>query len=89
MIAKLLKRSGQKSAEGFKKRGECVMASTRSITLPEELCSAVELKFGRRFGSLDEFVANTLTHLLRDDALAMDAREQQIIEERLKALGYV
>jgi len=49
----------------------------------------VELKFGRRFGSLDEFVANTLTHLLRDDALAMDAREQQIIEERLKALGYV
>ena len=65
------------------------MATTRTITLPEELCSAVERKFGRRFGSLDEFVANALIHLLRDDALAMDAREQQIIEERLKALGYV
>ena len=65
------------------------MATTRTITLPEELCSAAERKFGRRFGSLDEFVANALIHLLRDDALAMDAREQQIIEERLKALGYV
>ena len=65
------------------------MAATRTITLSEELCSAVERKFGRRFGSLDDFVANALTHLLRDDALAMDAREQEIIEERLKALGYV
>ena len=65
------------------------MATTRTVTLPEELCSALERKFGRRFGSLDEFMANALTHLLRDDALAMDAREQQIIEERLKALGYV
>ena len=65
------------------------MATTRTITLSEELCSAVESKFGRRFDSLDEFVASALTHLLRDDALAIDAREQQIIEERLKALGYV
>ena len=71
------------------KRGGCIVATTRNITLPEDLCSAIERKFGRRFGSLDEFVANTLTHLLRDDALAMDAREQEIIEERLKALGYV
>jgi hypothetical protein len=62
---------------------------TRSITLSEDLCTAVERKFGRRFGSLDEFVTTTLTHLLRDDALVMDAREQQIIEERLKGLGYI
>jgi len=27
--------------------------------------------------------------LLRDDALVMDVREQQIIEERLKGLGYI
>jgi hypothetical protein len=65
------------------------MATMRTITLSEELCSAIERKFGRGFGSLDEFVANALAHLLRDDALAMDAREQGIIEERLKALGYV
>jgi hypothetical protein len=65
------------------------MASARTITLPEELCSKVERKFSRRFGSLEEFVVDVLTHLLRDDAMIMDAREQQIIEERLKGLGYI
>jgi len=65
------------------------MATTRNIALPEDLCLAAENKFGRRFGSLDEFLAAVLSHLLRDDALIMDAKEQQIIEERLKGLGYI
>jgi len=53
------------------------------------MCGALEQKFGSRFGSFDEFVASTLGQLLRDDALLMDAREQQIIEDRLKGLGYI
>ncbi len=65
------------------------MATTRTITLPEDMCGALEQKFGSRFGSFDEFVASTLGQLLRDDALLMDAREQQIIEDRLKGLGYI
>jgi len=65
------------------------MATTRTVTLPEDLCGALEQKFGRRFGCLDEFVATALAQLLRDDALVMDAREQQIIEDRLKGLGYI
>jgi len=65
------------------------MAATREIRLSETLCNAVEQKFGPRFGSLEETVSTVLSHLLRDDALIMDAREQQIIEERLKGLGYI
>lgn len=65
------------------------MATTRSVSLPETLCVAAEQRFGSRFGTLDEFLATMLTQLLRDDSLTMDAREQQIIEERLKGLGYV
>jgi hypothetical protein len=65
------------------------MATSRIVTLPEDLCGALEQKFGSRFGSFDEFVATTLGRLLRDDALIMDAREQQIIESRLKGLGYI
>lgn len=65
------------------------MTPTRNIALSEELCSAVEQKFGRRFGSVEEFVSVVLSHLLRNDALTMDAKEQQIIEERLKGLGYI
>ena len=65
------------------------MASARMVSLPEELCSAVEQKFRQRFGSIEEAVSAILTELLRDDALIMDAQEQQIIEERLKGLGYI
>ena len=65
------------------------MNDNRKILLPEELCSAAEQKFSRHFGTLEELLAATLNELLRDDALRMDEQEQQIIEARLKALGYV
>jgi hypothetical protein len=65
------------------------MATNRNISLPEELCGKVEKRFGHRFGTLDEFMATVLGQLLREDALIMDTREQQIIEERLKGLGYI
>ena len=63
--------------------------ATREIHLPAALCTAVERKFGQRFGSLEETVSAILSRLLLDDAMIMDAREQQIIEERLKGLGYI
>ena len=65
------------------------MDSIRTITLPEELCRAAEQKFADRFGTLDELLTAVLNQLLQDDALKMDEREQQIIEERLKGLGYI
>jgi hypothetical protein len=65
------------------------MNEMRNIALPEPLCRAAEERFSHRFGSLEEFLTVALYELLRDDALRMDEREQQIVEERLKALGYV
>lgn len=65
------------------------MTTTREVHIAETLCAAVEQKFANRFGSLDETISAILSQLVRDDALIMDAREQQIIEERLKGLGYI
>jgi hypothetical protein len=65
------------------------MDEMRNVALPEQLCRAAEERFSHRFGSLEEFLTAALNELLRDDALRMDEREQQIVEERLKALGYV
>ena len=61
----------------------------RMIGLPEELCQAAEHKFSHRFGSLSEILTALLTELLREDAFKLDEQEQHVIEERLKALGYV
>lgn len=66
-----------------------IMDEARSITLRKQLCEEAEKKFGARFGSMEGILEAVLAELLRDDALKMDEREQQIITERLKALGYV
>lgn len=61
----------------------------REIRLPAELCHQAELRYGARFGNLEQFLVHVLQQLVRDDAAQMDQAEQQIIEERLRDLGYV
>jgi hypothetical protein len=65
------------------------MTKTRCISLPEELCEKAERAFAHRFANLEEFLTVIMTDLLRDDGLQMDKREQEIVEQRLKSLGYV
>ena len=65
------------------------MGEMRQIVLPEELCRAAEQRFLQRFQGLDEMIAELLKQLLHDDALVMDEKEQKLVEERLKGLGYI
>lgn len=65
------------------------MAVTRDVKLPEDLCQKIEQMYETRFGTLEQFLAMVLQELARDDAAQADQAEQQIIEERLKDLGYV
>jgi hypothetical protein len=64
------------------------MNELRTVVLPAELCRALEEQFVQ-LGSLEEILTAALRELVRDDAVKMDEREQLVIEERLKALGYV
>ncbi len=61
----------------------------RDIALPEELCSAVEQRFGARFGNLPQFLVFVMQELLRDEAGQMDEAERRMVEDRLKDLGYM
>lgn len=65
------------------------MASTRTIVLSAELCQLAEEKFKSRFSSVDELLTEILNQLLVGKALTMDEGEQRLLEERLKALGYI
>ena len=61
----------------------------RTVNLPVDLCVRTEKKFGEKFGSLEKLLEYVLEELLRDDAAQADEREQLIIEQRLKELGYL
>ena len=65
------------------------MNELRSVNLPIALCEQAEKKFGSRFGSIEQLVEYVLRELLRDDAARADEKEQLLIEQRLRDLGYV
>jgi hypothetical protein len=61
----------------------------RQVSLPEDLCSAAEELYGKRFQSLEELIVFVLEEVTRQDAVRLDQEEQRIIEKRLKDLGYI
>jgi hypothetical protein len=65
------------------------MAEFREIRIPEDLCASAERTFAGKFGSLEELVAYLLREVTSDEAVRIDEAEQKMIEERLKALGYI
>ena len=65
------------------------MTQFRDVQLPEELCITVEKKFAGRFSTLEELLIFVLKDLSTDDASQADRAEQQVIEERLRELGYI
>lgn len=65
------------------------MTEMRNIQLPADLCSAAEKKYSGTFASLEELLTFVLRDLTQDAASQLDQTEQRLVEERLKALGYL
>jgi len=65
------------------------MSATRDVKLPEDLCQKIEQLYMHRFATLEEFLTFVLEDLVQDHMSQADQAEQQIIEERLKDLGYI
>jgi len=65
------------------------MTINRQISLPDELCAAAEQRFGSKFASIDILLEFVLKELLRDDAEKLDQKEKEILQQRLRDLGYI
>jgi hypothetical protein len=61
----------------------------REVRLPDDLCAAVEQRFGQQFATIEEFLVFVLMELVRDNAHQLDQSEQRMIEARLRDLGYI
>jgi hypothetical protein len=60
----------------------------RQLELPEDMCRAVEQRFGSNYGGLEEFLIFVLRELTRD-ANQKDKTDRRVIEDRLRDLGYI
>jgi hypothetical protein len=61
----------------------------REVRLPSELCAAAEQMFAARFGNIEELLSFVLRELLQSDVGQLDQAEHDLIEKRLKGLGYL
>lgn len=64
-------------------------AKTQFVELPADLCLQAERKYGQHFKTLSELVIFVLNELLCDRAQQLDHSEQDLVETRLKELGYI
>jgi hypothetical protein len=64
-------------------------ARTRVLELPADLCAQAERKFGQQFKNVSDLLIFVLNELLCERALQLDVREANIVEERLRELGYI
>ena len=66
-----------------------MMTQYRTVNLPEDLCAAAEKHLTARFDSLEALLGFLLRQIARDEASALDQAEEQVLEQRLRDLGYI
>ena len=65
------------------------MAQLRAVQLPVDLCMAVENKYKSHFRGIEELLVFVLKDLASDSAIKTDESELQLVEARLRDLGYL
>ncbi len=65
------------------------MTQYRTVRLPEDLCAQAERWLNGRFDNLEALIAFLLQEILKDDGSALDQREEEIVQQRLRDLGYI
>ncbi len=65
------------------------MTEYRTVRLPEDLCATVERSITGQFESLEAMLGFLLQEIVRGDGTRFDQAEQEMLEQRLRDLGYM
>ena len=66
-----------------------MIAQYRMVSLPDDLCAEAEKRLASQFANLEALLTFLLQEIVQDDANKFDRAEREIIEQRLKDLGYI
>jgi hypothetical protein len=61
----------------------------RLVRLPEELCGQAERWLKGRFDSLEALITFALQEIVSDDGSKLDEQEEEMVQQRLRDLGYI
>ena len=68
---------------------EHIVTQKRNVQLSADLCELAETRYQSTFGSIEQLLESVLSELLRDDAAKLTQAETQLVEQRLRDLGYL
>jgi hypothetical protein len=68
---------------------EHIVTQKRNVQLSADLCELAETRYHSTFGSIEQLLESVLSELLRDDAAKLTQAETQLVEQRLRDLGYL
>ena len=66
-----------------------LVSDFRSVRLPEELCQQAEHWLKGRFDSLEALITFALQEIVSDDGSKLDEQEEEMVQQRLRDLGYI
>ena len=61
----------------------------RDVRLPESLCAEAEVWLKGRFESLEALIIFALQEITKDEGATLDQQEEEMVQQRLRDLGYI
>jgi len=61
----------------------------RTVQLPEDLCADAEKWLQGRFENIETLLKFLLQEIVRGESSKLDQREEEIVQQRLRDLGYL
>jgi hypothetical protein len=68
---------------------ERLTTQNRTLSLPEDVCAEAEKWMAGRYENLEELLIFLLNEIVKNDAKKFDQVEEEIVEQRLRDLGYI
>lgn len=65
------------------------MTQYRTVQLPEDVCAQAEEWLKGRFDNIEALIDFLLREIMKDDGSTLDQREEEIVQQRLRDLGYI
>lgn len=65
------------------------MTHYRTVQLPEDVCAQAEQWLNGRFDNIEALIDFLLREIMKDDGSSLDQREEEIVQQRLRDLGYI
>jgi len=69
--------------------GKRLTTQYRTVQLPEDLCREAETWLAGRFENLEAMLSFLMREVIRDDASKLDQAEEELVQQRLRELGYI